>query len=81
MHARLVRLDTDDLMHPDTGEENYNESAYYNFYDPACGLGGFARPGNRPNERRAGMTEGPRNRGGGTTTRVAEGRTEWHHLG
>src|SRR5947208_7155668 len=56
MTTRLVLLDTDDLMHPNTGEENYNESAYYNFYDPARRLGGFARIGNRPNERHAEMT-------------------------
>src|SRR5438046_10066855 len=56
MTTRLVLLDTDDLMHPNTGEENYNESAYYNFYDPGRRLGGFARIGNRPNERHAEMT-------------------------
>ena len=56
MSAQLVLLEADDLMHPNTGEENYNESAYYNFYDPARRLGGFARIGNRPNERYAEMT-------------------------
>ena len=50
------RLDADDLMHENTGEENYNESAYYNFYDPAQRLGGFVRIGNRPNEGYAEMT-------------------------
>jgi hypothetical protein len=55
-NARLVCLDTDDLMHPNTGEENYNESAYYNFYDPRARLGGFVRLGNRPNEHYAEMT-------------------------
>src|SRR4051794_40293984 len=53
---QLVCLDADDLMHPNTGEENYNESAYYNFYDPVTRLGGFCRIGNRPNERQAEMT-------------------------
>src|SRR3989441_971705 len=52
----MTQLSADDLMHPNTGEENYNESAYYNFYDPARRLGGFARIGNRPNERHAEMT-------------------------
>src|SRR5207244_7068797 len=56
MTTQLVLLEADDLMHPNTGEENYNESAYYNFYDPAHRLGGFARIGNRPNERYAEMT-------------------------
>src|SRR5262245_34331783 len=54
--VQVVALDADDLMHPNTGEENYNESAYYNFYDPRCRLGGFFRVGNRPNERYAEMT-------------------------
>jgi hypothetical protein len=55
-HTRLVLLDDDDLMHPNSGETNFNESAYYNFYDPACRLGGFVRLGNRPNEGYAEMT-------------------------
>ncbi len=54
--ARLVLLDSDDAMHPNTGEPNFNESAYYNFYDPAARLGGFVRLGNRPNEGHAEMT-------------------------
>lgn len=53
---RIVLLDADDYMHPNTGEENFNESAYYNFYDPARRLGGFVRIGNRPNEGHAEMT-------------------------
>lgn len=55
-NARLVCLDADDLMHTNTGEENYNESAYYNFYDPTARFGGFVRLGNRPNEQYAEMT-------------------------
>ena len=55
-NIRLVCLDADDLMHQNTGESNYNESAYYNFYDPAARLGGFLRLGNRPNEGYAEMT-------------------------
>jgi hypothetical protein len=54
--VRLICLDADDLMHENTGESNYNESAYYNFYDPAARLGGFVRIGNRPNEGYAEMT-------------------------
>lgn len=53
---RPVLLDSDDLMHTNTGEPNFNESAYYNFYDPARRLGGFVRLGNRPNEGHAEMT-------------------------
>src|SRR5258706_2300563 len=54
--VRLICLDADDLMHENTGEANYNESAYYNFYDPAVRLGAFVRIGNRPNEGYAEMT-------------------------
>jgi hypothetical protein len=54
--VRLVCLDGDDLLHPNTGEGNFNESAYFNFYDAALGLGGFSRLGNRPNEGIAEMT-------------------------
>jgi hypothetical protein len=54
--TKLVCLDADDLMHENTGESNYNESAYYNFYDPKARLGGFVRIGNRPNEGYAEMT-------------------------
>ncbi len=53
---RLTLLDADDYMHPNTGEENFNESAYYNFYDPRHRCGGFVRIGNRPNEGYAEMT-------------------------
>lgn len=53
---RLVCLDSDDLLHLNTGESNYNESAYFNFYDPKVRLGGFVRLGNRPNEGYAEMT-------------------------
>jgi hypothetical protein len=52
----LVCLPDDDRMHPNTGEPTFNESAYFNFYDPAERLGGFLRLGNRPNEGYAEMT-------------------------
>lgn len=55
-NVQLVCLDGDDLPHANTGESNFNESAYYNFYDPARRLGGFVRLGNRPNEGYAEMT-------------------------
>jgi hypothetical protein len=53
---RFVCVPEDDRMHPNTGEGNFNESAYFNFYDPAERLGGFVRLGNRPNEGYAEMT-------------------------
>ena len=52
-----VRLDpADEFMHENTGEPNFNESMYFNFFDPAQGRGGFLRLGNRPNEGHAEMT-------------------------
>lgn len=54
--VKFVCLDADDLMHENTGEGNYNESAYFNFYDPKARFGGFVRIGNRPNEGYAEMT-------------------------
>ncbi len=53
---KVILLEQDDLMHPNTGESNFNESAYYNFYDRGRKIGGFARLGNRPNEGYAEMT-------------------------
>jgi hypothetical protein len=47
---------TDEYMHPNTGESNFNESMYFNFYDRSARCGAFARIGNRPNERYAEMT-------------------------
>jgi len=46
----------DDGMHTNTGEANFNESMYFNFYDRAARLGGFVRVGNRPNEGYAEVT-------------------------
>ena len=54
--TKVVLLEQDDLMHPNTGESNFNESAYYNFYDRGQRLGGFIRLGNRANEGYAEMT-------------------------
>ena len=54
--TKVVLLEQDDLMHPNTGESNFNESAYYNFYDRSRCLGGFIRLGNRANEGYAEMT-------------------------
>jgi hypothetical protein len=45
-----------DYLHPNTGETNFNESMYFNFYDRRSGWGGFTRIGNRPNEGYAEVT-------------------------
>jgi len=46
----------DDLMHPLGPEKNFNESAYYNFFDTKKSLGGWFRIGNRANEGAAERT-------------------------
>ncbi|MFQ5416975.1 MAG: hypothetical protein ACE5FL_08005, partial [Myxococcota bacterium] len=52
-----LRLEpADEWTHENTGESNFNESMYFNFFDPAQQAGGFARIGNRPNEGRAEVT-------------------------
>ena len=43
-------------MHELGPEPNFNESMYFNFYDPGVGLGGFFRLGNRANEGTGEMT-------------------------
>ncbi len=52
-----LRLEpADEFTHENTGESNFNESMYFNFFDPQCCTGGFLRIGNRPNERLAETT-------------------------
>ena len=46
----------DDYTHTLGPEPNFNESMYFNFFDPDRGIGGFVRLGNRANEGRAEMT-------------------------
>lgn len=46
----------DEYMHPPTAAENFNESMYFNIYDPAQRIGGWFRIGNRVNEGYAEMT-------------------------
>jgi hypothetical protein len=43
-------------MHAPGDEAAFNESMYFNFFDPGPGVGGFFRLGNRPNEGFAEMT-------------------------
>jgi hypothetical protein len=52
-----LRLDpSDEYMHPLTSEERFNESVYFNCYDPKQRIGAWFRLGNRPNEGYAEMT-------------------------
>ena len=56
--ARIVGnlVPEDDYMHELGPEPNFNESAYYNFFDAAQSIGGWFRMGNRANEGQAEMT-------------------------
>lgn len=52
-----VRLEpADEYLHELGPEPTFNESMYFNVYDPAVELGGFFRLGNRANEGRGEMT-------------------------
>jgi hypothetical protein len=46
----------DEYMHELGPEPNFNESMYFNLYDPSQRIGGFWRLGNRANEGQAEMT-------------------------
>jgi hypothetical protein len=48
--VEIVLLEEDDFMHPVEEAANFNESAYYNFFDGERPVGGWVRIGNRPNE-------------------------------
>lgn len=55
--AMALRLDpADEYLHELGPEETFNESMYFNAYDPEVGLGAFFRIGNRANEGYAEMT-------------------------
>ena len=52
-----IRLEPEDeYMHELGPEPNFNESMYFNVYDPSKHVGGFMRIGNRANEGYAEMT-------------------------
>ena len=51
-----LKVPDDDYLHDVEEASNFNESAYYNFYDAGVDLGGWVRLGNRPNEGHAEMT-------------------------
>ncbi|MEB2343406.1 MAG: hypothetical protein OZ948_01530 [Deltaproteobacteria bacterium] len=54
--AKVRLVAADELMHENSGEPNFNESMYFNFFDAERRLGGFVRIGNRPNEGHAETT-------------------------
>jgi hypothetical protein len=54
--VETVLLPEDDAMHAVEDAANFNESAYYNFFDWRKRAGGWVRIGNRPNEGYAEMT-------------------------
>ncbi len=52
-----IRLDPqDEYMHALEDAETFNESMYFNVYDPKCNVGAWFRLGNRANEGYAEMT-------------------------
>jgi len=52
-----LRLEpSDEYLHELGPEPNFNESMYFNLYDPVRRVGGFFRLGNRANERSGEMT-------------------------
>lgn len=52
-----LRLEpSDEYLHPLEEAKNFNESMYFNVFDPSTGIGGFTRLGNRANEGYAEMT-------------------------
>jgi hypothetical protein len=46
----------DEYTHTPDAASNYNESMYFNVFDPVRKIGGWFRLGNRPNEGQAEMT-------------------------
>lgn len=64
--VRMRLSPEDDFLHAVESASNFNESRYYNFFDPSSasrsgarsgrGVGGWVRMGNRPNEGYAEMT-------------------------
>ncbi len=53
---RMLLVPEDDYMHPVEAAQNFNESMYFNVFDPQRQIGGWFRIGNRPNEGYAEMT-------------------------
>ncbi len=55
-NLRMLLVPEDDYMHPVEAVANFNESMYFNVFDPNRQIGGWFRIGNRPNEGHAEMT-------------------------
>jgi hypothetical protein len=55
-HMRIRLEPSDEYMHELESAETFNESMYFNVYDPKVDLGGWFRLGNRANEGYAEMT-------------------------
>jgi hypothetical protein len=53
---KMQLLPEDEYMHEVEAESHFNESMYFNVYDPAQAIGGFVRIGNRPNQSYAERT-------------------------
>ncbi len=53
---RVVLAPEDEYCHPPDAASNYNESMYFNVFDPAKKIGGWFRLGNRVNEGYAEMS-------------------------
>ena len=52
-----IRLEPEDeYTHPIEAAENFNESMYFNLFDPERKLGGWFRLANRPNEGKGEMS-------------------------
>ena len=54
--VRMRRNPEDDYMHEPESATNFNESRYYNWFDPAVRMGGWVRMGNRVHEGYAELT-------------------------
>lgn len=54
--VKMRRNPEDDYMHRPEAAGNFNESRYYNWFDPSAGMGGWVRMGNRVNEGYAELT-------------------------
>ena len=54
--VRMRRNPEDDHMHVAESASNFNESRYYNWFDPNIRMGGWVRMGNRVNEGYAELT-------------------------
>lgn len=54
--VKVRRDPEDDYMHRPEDASNFNESRYYNWFDPGPGIGGWVRMGNRVNEGYAELT-------------------------